>query len=202
MSKEKVVVFNGEDKFIAPRNTIYDKNAGESQLVGDETPSSVRIENNPDKQVFDDYMTRKSTPVIMPSPVEPNFCARMEQFISSRGNGMASPEMQMEAYRLFQDNCVEKPDVASPITNIPDQPPVKTVVAEVPKEAEVPPASSPLPFSFSPLSSPNLGRPPSSGGSGGGGNEEEKGEPEKKVNWLLWAVIGGSLLYFITRKKD
>lgn len=198
MLKEKVVVFNGEDKFISPRNTIYDKNAGESQLVKDSNSLNTII-TNPDKQVFDDYMARKGTPVIMPSPVEPNFCARMEQFISSRGNGMASPEMQMEAYKLFQDNCVEKPDVTAPITNIPDQPPTKPVVAESTKEVEVPPASTPLPASFVPLTSPNLGKPPSGGG---GGGKEEKGEPEKKVNWLLWAIIGGGLLYLITRKKD
>jgi hypothetical protein len=47
-----------------------------------------------------------------------------------------------------------------------------------------------------------LGKPPAkAGGASAGGGGEEKKEPKKGTNWLLWLLIGGTALYFVTRKK-
>ena len=196
MSKERVVVFDGEDKFIAPRDKSFDKQTGNAQFVGDkQSPPAEAV--NPDKKAFEDYMLKKGSPVVMPSPVEPNFCVKMQDFIKTSGNGMATPEQIMEAYQLFQDKCVEKPKDKEPISANPEEP----VVTEKVKEVEVPPASAPAPIapsSFIPLSVPTLGARPSSGGS----EEVVKEEPKQEINWLLWLIVGGGILYLITRKND
>jgi hypothetical protein len=53
------------------------------------------------------YVNKMSTPVVVPQPSEDNFCARVKQFIETRGGAMASSAQLLEAYDLFQNNCVE-----------------------------------------------------------------------------------------------
>lgn len=219
MPKERVVVFDGEDKFIAPRNMVYNKNLGEAQVVGDERP----IVDTGEKKIFDDYLARQRRVVSIPNVGEPDFCQKIQEFISSRGDGLASPEQIMEAYQLFQNNCVEKPkelpiappveppstpepspiSVAPPPTPEPkaETPKVETPVLEQPK-VETPPIVA-TPSTFVPLNVPTLGVPPvRAGAASGGGGEEKKDEPKKGSNWLIWLLIGGAALYFLTRKKD
>jgi hypothetical protein len=204
MPKERVIVFEGEDKFIVNRDSNFNKLTGEKQFVGGKNSNPSENENiptNPDKEAFDRYVSRRAAPIIMPSPVEPNFCERIKEFIENRGNGLATSEQVMQAYELFQNNCIEKPIDNPPIVGEPEQPPVEKVIVEKPKDVEVPPASTPLPKSFVPLNTPSLGKPPSSSGGGGGGDEAQT-QPKKQINWLLLAIIGGGILYLVTRKKD
>lgn len=200
MKKEGVVVFEGEEKFIAPRNQTFDKKTGESEFVGgNQTPSPSEIETNPDKKAFDEYMLRKNNPVSIPSPVEPNFCQRISDFIKTNGDGKATPEMIMEAYQLFQDKCVEKPK-EKPIVDSPIAAPVEPDIKENIKEVEVPPASAPTTTiaPIVPLNVPNLGVRPSMGGQ----NEQEQQKTESKTNWLLLAALGVGIIYLVTRKSD
>ena len=197
MKKEGVVVFEGEDKFIAPRNQTFDKKTGESEFVGGtQAPAPSEIETNPDKKAFDEYMLRKNNPVSIPSPVEPNFCQRISDFIKTNGDGKATPEMIMQAYQLFQDKCVEKPK-EKPIIDSPIAAPVEPAVQEKVKEVEVPPASAPI-APIVPLNVPNLGVRPSMAEQKG----EEKKTIESNTNWMLWAVVGIGILYLVTRKSD
>lgn len=120
MKKEKVVVFDGEDKFINPKNQVYDKTTGKAEFV----------EFNPDKptpeyQEFKRYIQNQEVDVVVPSPLDTNFCADVKVFIESRGQGRATPEQLMEAHNLFKQYCIEKPggigspqDGASPASPI------------------------------------------------------------------------------------
>lgn len=224
MPKEKVIVFEGEDKFVAPRNMVYDKTLGEAQAVGEETPKfSDNLVDSGAKKDFDDYMRRQGMTATIPSPSEPEFCLRIKQFIQSNGDGLATPEQIMEAYQLFQNNCVEKPKetpIVPPVDIIPPageprplptpEPEPSPILNPPPKpiaptpEPEPKPIAPTSPISSVPLTVPNLGVPPMrAGGAGGaGGGGEKKEEPKKGSNWLLWLIIGGVALYFVTRKKD
>lgn len=228
MPKERVVVFDGEDKFIAPRNVIYDKNKGEANAVGGEAPIQVVDEAQPKRlspegTAFEEYMRNQSRPVVMPSVGEDNFCQKMQTFIQTRGMGKATPEQLEQAYQLFQDNCrvkeeppkeqppkeeppkeqppAEQPrqkpaDKRVPVELAPPTPPIKDIKVAPPAPPAAPPAPV-VPVGFVPLSSPTLGMPLR----GGGGEEAAPPAEKKGSNWLLWLLIGGTILYFATRKK-
>ena len=202
--KEKVVVFDGEDKFIAPKSRTYNKRIGKSEFVGVvESPEGDKAPvTTVDGAVFNDYMRKKDLPVVVPSPSEPDFCAKALAFLQSNGDGRATPEQIMQTHQLFQDNCVEKPKEAKPVES-DSPPPVKPTEEEPPS---APPAlgTAPIPSSMGgvSLSVPSLGKPPVKGGaSAGGGGGDKEPEPKKGSNWLLWLLIGGTVLYFVTRKK-
>lgn len=256
MIKEKVVVFDGEDKFIAPKSRTYNKRIGKSEFVGVvESPEGDKAPvTTVDGAVFNDYMRKKDLPAVMPDPSEPDFCAKALAFLQSNGDGRATPEQIMQAHQLFQDNCVEKPKEVKPVEK--DSPPpvapqeeqpvfpvwetldCETLASEISKleqtlsvsklsdsirgsyEASIaqgkslqetrcpkaPPAlgTAPIPSSMGgvSLSVPSLGKPPVKGGaSAGGGGGDKEPEPKKGSNWLLWLLIGGTVLYFVTRKK-
>lgn len=217
MPKERVVVFDGEDKFIAPRNTIFDAKTGIAEQVGvdgdrnqqivfEGQPQSGGTDSQPKTpagSAFEDYMRRQNAPVVMPVVGEPNFCQKMQTFIQTRGQGRATPEQIMQAYQLFQENC-NKPKEEEP--KQPDQPQEKKgrMPLEMGNPVENPVASTPVtvapaPVAFVPLNTPALGS--RLGGGGGGGSEEVAPEP-KKTNWLLPLLIVGGLIYFATRKSN
>jgi hypothetical protein len=102
--KEQVIVFDGEDKFIAPRKRFYD--------ASKERPESDALSTK-EGDLFKAYMRNQATPVVIPSPDEPDFCTKIQSFLKTRCNGKATPEQLMQAYQLFQDNCVEKPEEKS-----------------------------------------------------------------------------------------
>jgi hypothetical protein len=206
MPKERVVVFDGEDKFIAPRNVTYDKAVGEANAVGDGSAQKVEEPQGkltPEGTAFEQYMRDQNRPVVMPSVGEDNFCQKMQTFIQTRGMGKATPDQIQQAYQLFQDNCrpkegeqpKEEPATKErvPTEPAPPTPPQKDVPVEKPKPA----VSS---GGFVPLTSPTLGRP-LGGGAGGGDSEEAVPEQKKVSNLLLWLILGGTILYFVTRKK-
>ena len=117
--KETVIVFDGEDKFIAPRKRFYD--------ASKERPESDSLSTK-EGDLFKAYMRNKEIPVVIPSPEEPDFCGKIQLFIKTRCDGKATSEQLMQAYQLFQDNCVEKPkeksiqgdDAPTPQVTFPD----------------------------------------------------------------------------------
>jgi len=216
MPKERVIVFDGEDQFIAPRNMVYSVASGEANVVGDDRGEAVGV-MRPDiegnlvdsgaKKEFDDWMRRQGQSVSVPSPVEPDFCFRVKQFIQSNGDGLATPMQISEAHQLFQQHCVEKPK------DTPIVPPVGEIKSD--EEIAPPPVPPTTPVEPSPkpstplvtlpvtnLNTPSLGARPSGGGGGGAAGGGEKPKEEKKTNWLLWLLVAAGVVYLATRKKD
>lgn len=109
--KERVVVFDGEDKFIAKKDRIYDKSTGKS--YGGKNPEGDR---------FKQYMLEKQKGCVVPELGDPDFCKKAEQFIKTRGEGKATPEQVWKVHSLFQDNCVEKPKEKSAAGDIQTPP--------------------------------------------------------------------------------
>jgi len=62
---------------------------------------------NAEHEAFIAYAQKISKAVFVPQPSEENFCARVKQFIETRGDAMASSDQLLQAYDLFQNNCVE-----------------------------------------------------------------------------------------------
>lgn len=100
MNKERVIVFDGEDKFIAPRKVAH---------TAKKIKSNSNAPLSKEGEIFKAFMRKQGTPVVIPSPSEADFCKRMEAFIKTNGDGRATPEMVMKAVQLFQENCIEKP---------------------------------------------------------------------------------------------
>lgn len=247
MRKERVVVFDGEDKFIMPRKKTYDVAKGVAYDV------SVAADDTKEGAAFKEYMLKKDSEVSLPSPSDADFCAKIKGFISTNGEGRATPDDIMRAYQLFQDNCVEKPAAPTPVqTEQPTTEPVfpdwqsldcdtieseirrleneLTVIRTTPEartrienavaagkaerdrkcqrnppplgvvDTPPPPPPALLPSGVS-LSTPTLGQPPKPKGGAAGGGEKEP-EPKKGSNWLIWVLLGGAALYFLTRKRD
>ena len=98
MAKESVIVFAGEDKFIAKKDRDFNKQTGFSNLVG----------ANGENIVSQDITPNPLTPpdkVALPIPSEADFCTKAQQFISTNGNGTATPDEVMRVYADFQANC-------------------------------------------------------------------------------------------------
>jgi len=104
MAKESVIVFDGEDKFIAKKDRDFNKQTGFSNLVGANGESTAS-----------DITPNPLTPpdkVAVPSPIDSDFCSRAQVFISTNGNGTATPQEVMQVYSDFQANCQRpQPDV-------------------------------------------------------------------------------------------
>lgn len=105
MAKESVIVFAGEDKFIAKKDRDFNKQTGFSNLVGANGDNVVPQEITPNPLTPPDK-------VAVPSPTDSDFCEKAQQFISTNGNGTATPDEVMSVYAAFQANCQRpQPDV-------------------------------------------------------------------------------------------
>lgn len=228
MAKESVIVFAGEDKFIAKKDRDFNKVTGFSNVVGEI--------NSPTQQSTD-------TPTLnsIPSPSDADFCTRAEEFIRTNGNGTATPDVVMQVYSQFQANCQRpQPDVQpalltinwvslscdeidAKIKEIQDFLSVSRMIPEErtryeaslergtlaktekcgirpPALPDVPPAPTPTPTPTpKPTVLTNLGVPPKKGGASGGGEEKKE---EKKSNLWIWLLIAaGAYLLLSSDKK-
>lgn len=105
MAKESVIVFAGEDKFIAKKEREFNKATGFSNLVGADGQAADSQEITPNPLTPPDK-------VQVPSSSDADFCEKAQQFISTNGNGTATPDEVMMVYNAFQANCQRPtPDV-------------------------------------------------------------------------------------------
>lgn len=193
MAKEKVIIFQGEDKFVTPRAHTFDLGTGKKEFVGGDGtgPSNDPSSNIPPPKNTPDgpnNQTTTSTIVGMPTLGEPDYCNKLQTFITTRGGGNATPDQIMAAHDMFKMNCRE----ADPTTTT-------TTAAPVVNTTPTPPPSVPV-IPVIPVA--NLGVPPISmgGGFGGGGGEEgATKEPKKKSYWWLLLVALG--IYYVAKKK-
>ena len=86
--KERVIVFDGEDKFISAKGKPNDG-------------------LTPEGSVFRKYMTSQNVEVEIPDPADEKFCEKAEAFIKTNCNGKATPEQLWQVYELFQSNCIK-----------------------------------------------------------------------------------------------
>jgi hypothetical protein len=181
--KEKVIVFEGEDKFVKPRQYSYDVNTGKAEFVGLEGDPSNK--NDTTKDTIDGG---GKSPMPLPTLDSPNFCANLSTYISTNGGGTATPELTMAAYDMFQRYCNRPEDSTTSTTTS------TTTAAPKPDTNVVVPAVPVIPI----FPSTNLGIRPMGGG-GGGGSEDAAPEKKKKSYWWLLLVALG--IYLVAKKK-
>jgi hypothetical protein len=152
MAKERVIVFDGEHNFIAPKNKRYDKKKGKSEFVnqvGDPvtTPpkDDVVIRTNlvPVQRSRGTQFTAISQPTqpqVLPMPQvgEVDFCNKIQAWMmQNTSSPNFSPEQQAIAQSLFQNNCLQQ--VAPP----PPPPPQSGIGSPLPVEVDLPPTTPP-----------------------------------------------------------
>lgn len=112
MAKESVIVFAGEDKFIAKKDRDFNKQTGFSNLVGANGENVVPQEITPNPLTPPDK-------VAIPISTDSDFCEKAQQFISTNGNGTATPDEVMSVYAAFQAICQRpQPDVEPSLLTI------------------------------------------------------------------------------------
>lgn len=94
-SKEQVIVFDGEDKFISPKG-----NPKEGKLSAE-------------GERFKRYMLQQNSPLVIPQPGDDDFCEKAEKFIKTNCDGKATPAQVWEVHELFQKHCLKKDEEAS-----------------------------------------------------------------------------------------
>ena len=191
--KEKVIIFEGEDKFVKPRNYSYDINTGKAEFVssdGDGQGKDTRT-NIPPLTAETKDAVQGGSGMPLPTLGSPNFCANLETYISTNGGGGASPEQTMAAYDMFQRYCNKPEDTTTTSTTTST-----TTAAPKGDTNVIVPAVPVIPV----FPASNLGIRPIGGGAGGGGGDEEGApEPKKKSYWWLLLVALG--IYLVAKKK-
>ena len=194
MAKEKVIIFQGEDKFVTPRAHTFDLGTGKKEFVGGDGtgPSNDPSSNIPPPRNTPEgpnNQTTTSTIVGMPMLGEPDYCNKLQTFITTRGGGNATPDQIMAAHDMFKMNCREADPTTTTTTLAPPPPPPP------------PPTKPDVVIPVLPVA--NLGVPPLSMGGGfggGGGGEEGKPAAKKKSYWWLLLVAAG--IYYVAKKKN
>jgi len=203
MAKEKVIIFQGEDKFVTPRAHTFDLGTGVKEFVavdgpgkGDERDPTSNIpplnsgsqnDRNPVSNIVDGG-GRSGSPVGLPMIGEPDYCNKLQNFITTRGYGNATPDQIMAAHDMFKMNCREADPTTTTTTLAPPPPPPP------------PPTKPDVVIPVLPVA--NLGVPPLSMGGGGGGGGSEDGAPAAKKKsywWLLLVAVG---IYYVAKKKN
>ena len=189
--KEKVIIFEGEDKFVKPRNHSYDINTGKSEFVGGDGVGNTKdpSSNIPPLNAETKDTISGGSGMPLPTLGSPNFCANLATYISTNGGGSATPNETMAAYDMFQRYCNKPEDSTTSTTTS------TTTAAPKPDTNVVVPAIPVIPI----LPATNLGIRPVGGGGGGGGDEEVAPEPKKKSYWWLLLVALG--IYLVAKKK-
>lgn len=175
MKKERVIVFDGEDKFIAPRKRTYDAVKGISRSNDELSQEAER---------FKAFMRNQNMVAVIPSPTDENFCKNLASFINTNGGGRATPEQIMEAHSMFQNLCIEKPKSKEFSQTGEGNPPEKPT--EVLSDAPRP--TTPDPNPKPPINS-------GGGGSGGGGTQPTpEPAPTPRINFPNWESLDCALL--------
>lgn len=93
-----------------PKSEEQSIGTNEAAAFGGEqaTEGSDPMPMSKEHEEFINYKKKIRKAVVMPIVGDPNFCQNMRAFIETRGDGMASSNQLIEAYNLFQENCVER----------------------------------------------------------------------------------------------
>ena len=173
MAKEKVIIFEGEDKFVAPRTHTFDTAKGEATYVGGNGAADTGV------------VTPSS---VMPIFGEADYCNRMQSYINSRGENTATPEQVMIAYQNFQTNCLSTSTTTETTTLVSTDTTTSTTTNTTTQVVILPPPPVPIGFGIAP---PRVG--------GGGGGDTPVVAPKKSYWWLLLVAAGAYLVF--SKKK-
>lgn len=190
--KEKVIIFDGEDKFVKPREYSYDINTGKSEFVGGDGVGNTKDPSSnippPNTEVKDTISGGSGMP--LPTLGSANFCVNLQNYISTNGGGSATPDQTMAAYDMFQRYCNRPEDRTTTSTTTST-----TTAAPVTNTTPTAPSVPVVPL----VAVANLGVRPMGGGGGGGGSEDAAPEEKKKSYWWLLLVVLG--IYLVAKKK-
>ena len=206
--RERVIVFDGEDKFIVKKNHTYNSATGDMRYVG---PKADRIAAPKDGTVD---LAPPSVPILVDNPPQnpptlpldtitpepfqaPNWasldCEQIDAELSNIRQFLSTVRMPAEALAPYQSAIQDgerqkasKCGINPPA--LPDVPPTPT------------PTPTPRPLPAVPLV--NLGQPPRGGAAGGAGGGEKKPEEKKKSSLLLWILIAIGAAYLLGDKKN
>lgn len=202
--KERVIVFDGEDKFIVKKNHTYNAATGEMQRVAPPVNGFAVS----DSGMVD--LAPPPTPILVPEPspvpvdtVTPEpykapdwkslDCEQIETELANIRSFLSTVRMPAEALapyqRAIQDGEAEKDSrCGKNPPALPDVPPTPT------------PRPTPTPLPGVPLV--NLGQPPRGGAGGAGGAGEKKPEEKKTSSVLLWVLIAIGAAYLLSDKRN
>ena len=172
MAKEKVIIFEGEDKFVAPRTHTFDTAKGEATYVGGNGAADTGVQ------------TPSS---VMPIFGEVDYCNRLQAYINSRGENTATPEQVMIAYQNFQTNCLSTSTTTETTTLLSTD----TTTSTTTNTTTLPVVVVPVPL--------GMGVALGVGGGGGGGGDTPVVAPKKNYWWLLLVAAGAYLVF--SKKK-
>lgn len=203
--RERVIVFDGEDKFIIKKKHTYNSATGEMEstaLRADrvapvdsglvELPPPTTVDNPPPRlpQVpIDDAPT--------PEPFQaPDWnsldCEQIDNELAAIRNFLSTVRMAPEALAPYQNAIQDGERIRD--SKCSRNPPA---LPDVP-----PPAPTPTPAPLPGVPLVNLGQPPRGGAGGGGGAAEKKPEEKKKSSVLLWILIAIGAAYLLSDKKN
>lgn len=193
MAKETVIVFDGEDRFVSKRNKKYDAKKGMSNFVGSD--GGVTTETT--------TTTTTAAPVVTVMPIvevgvsmpipdgSADYCSRLQVYIETRGNNVATPQQIMEGYQYFLTHC----NAANQTTTTTSSTTTTTTVLPIGTSTTTP-TTTLAPVISTPLIPIGLGQRPVGAKSGSGGGEEEKSK-SKNYWWLL--LVGLGILYVFSK---
>lgn len=204
--KEQVIVFEGEQMFVAPKKRISNKEKGvsvevpEVSLLADQTgvqPSEpeepIRIITTPPSGSGDISVRQPQTFVTQPLPVvpEPNV-GNVPQRLPA--GDVPTPPTPVDLGNPTRKLPQAGEEITTPITP-PPPPPAPPAPAEKLVSEKILLAPTTL------GSAPVMGGGRVGGGGGGGGEEEQAVVPEKKSYLWLWILLAGGAIYLLTKKK-
>jgi hypothetical protein len=200
--KEQVIVFEGEQMFVAPKKRISNKQKGlqvevpEVNAEGDPTVTEpaepIRIITTPPSG-SGDIGVRTPQTFVTQQPVAP-----------SPTMGTLPPRLPVEPTPI---DPTPTPVLGNPTRNLP---PAAEEQPTPPPAPTLPPPPAPADILIrkeiiAPLglgSAPIMGGGGIGGGGGGGGAEEEGVAVEKKKSyWWLWLLLIGGAAYYYSKKK-
>jgi hypothetical protein len=198
--KEQVIVFEGEQMFVAPKKRISNKQKGlqvevpEVNAEGDPTVTEpaepIRIITTPPSG-SGDIGVRTPQTFVTQQPVAP-----------SPTMGTLPPRLPVEPTPI---EPTPTPVLGNPTRNLPPAaeeqptppaptPPAPTPPADIVIRKEI---IAPLGLGAAPI----MGGGGIGGGGGGGGEEEGVAVEKKKSYWWLWLLLIGGAAYYYSKKK-
>lgn len=190
MKKEKVIIFEGEQNFVIPKNRVRDKKTGISYYVPDEmnvtapigTPMEEPIEppRQPDEPIGSPKTTTtQQEDASKPSPVP------TDTTLASRGT-------------LAQNDAISLGDRSSVMSDEE----ITTTSTTTSTTTEIPKTTIPI-LPIDTILASRLGG--GVGGGGGGGSKDATAKAKKtflqKYWWLLLIVAAGSGYYYYKKKN-